>query len=105
MSLGICVKALNAIHFSKPIDLLFEFVPQLTLMLVLFGWMDYLIIAKWLHDWEGHTAHAPGVISIMINMFLDFGRVPEEVHPLVGDRANKETQHSLSLILLGIAAI
>jgi V-type H+-transporting ATPase subunit a len=48
MSLGILMKGFNAIHFKRPLDFLFEFVPQIILILVLFGWMDILIIAKWL---------------------------------------------------------
>ena len=48
MSLGICMKGFNAIHFKRPLDFIFEFVPQIILILALFGWMDILIISKWL---------------------------------------------------------
>jgi V-type H+-transporting ATPase subunit a len=48
MALGICMKAFNNIHFGKTIDFLFEFLPQIILLMVLFGWMDFLIIVKWL---------------------------------------------------------
>jgi len=49
MSLGILMKGFNAIHFKRPLDFLFEFIPQIILILALFGWMDILIIAKWLY--------------------------------------------------------
>jgi len=49
MSLGICMKGFNAIHFRSTIDFCFEFIPQILLILCLFGWMDILIIAKWLY--------------------------------------------------------
>jgi len=62
---------------------------MLTLLLVLFGWMDVLIIGKWLVDWtnvkiedivdgkkvikySGRNA-APAVIPTMINNFLNMG--------------------------------
>ena len=48
MSLGILMKGLNAIHFRNRLDFFYEFIPQLLLLFVLFGWMDILIIAKWL---------------------------------------------------------
>ena len=49
MSLGIFMKGFNALYFKRPMDFLFEFIPQIILLNVLFGWMDVLIIAKWLH--------------------------------------------------------
>ena len=48
MSMGIILKGVNAIHFKQPLDFFFEFLPQITLLLVLFGWMDALIVGKWL---------------------------------------------------------
>jgi hypothetical protein len=38
------------------IDFIFEFIPQIILLLALFGWMDVLIVAKWLEhkDAEGY---------------------------------------------------
>lgn len=52
MSLGICMKGLNAIYFNRPLDFIFEFIPQIILLNVLFGWMDVLIIAKWLYPFQ-----------------------------------------------------
>jgi len=50
-------------------------------MLALFGWMDLLIIMKWLTPWQmgdQDTTHsAPSIISAMISMFLNFGSIPE----------------------------
>ena len=52
MSIGIIVKAINATYHKDWIQFFFEFIPMLTLLLVLFGWMDVLIIGKWLIDWS-----------------------------------------------------
>lgn len=52
MCLGITMKAFNAVHFKRPVDFFFEFIPQIVMMLALFGWMDLLIILKWLGDWN-----------------------------------------------------
>jgi V-type H+-transporting ATPase subunit a len=88
MSLGICMKGFNALHFRNKLDFFFEFVPQIVLMLALFGWMDILIIAKWLYpkDIESNFVpddnmesdfnkvnKAPAIITTMIDMFLKLG--------------------------------
>jgi V-type H+-transporting ATPase subunit a len=81
MSLGIIIKGLNGYHFGRPYDIYHESLPQLILLLGLFGFMDYLIIQKWLTDWTGmnEEARAPGIVNVMINMFLNFGKVDLDV--------------------------
>ena len=53
MLLGIVVKGLNAAYFKRWAEFFFEFAPQLILMLSMFGYMDVLIVLKWLTDWTG----------------------------------------------------
>lgn len=55
MTLGIFVKAINSSYRKDWIEFFFEFLPMVTLLLVLFGWMDVLIIAKWLHNFDHVT--------------------------------------------------
>jgi V-type H+-transporting ATPase subunit a len=74
MTLGVLLKGSNALYFRHWIDFLFEFVPQLLILLAMFGFMDYLIIQKWLTDWQGRETYAPSVISTMIDMFLNGGK-------------------------------
>lgn len=52
MTFGICVKAMNSLHFKRKLDFYFEFIPQVIFMVVLFGYMDFLIIFKWLQNWD-----------------------------------------------------
>jgi V-type H+-transporting ATPase subunit a len=47
MVLGIFMKLLNGIHFRKPEDVLFEFLPQIIFMLSIFGYLCFIIIYKW----------------------------------------------------------
>lgn len=51
MTLGVFLKASNAIYFKKPLDFIFEFLPQIAFMTCLFAYMDFLIIYKWLVPW------------------------------------------------------
>ena len=63
MTLGINLKGLNAIFNRSAIDFFFEFLPQLVFLLALFGFMDLLIILKWLTDYSGREHDAPSVIT------------------------------------------
>ena len=74
MTLGVFVKATNTIHFCRWIDFIFEFVPQLLFLVLLFGYMDFLIVYKWTVDWSGNTANAPSIITTMINLPLKLGK-------------------------------
>jgi V-type H+-transporting ATPase subunit a len=47
MSMGITVKGFNAIAKGQWIVLIFEVICGLIILLGLFGWMDFLIIYKW----------------------------------------------------------
>ncbi len=75
MSLGVFLKACNSLYFRRYSDFLHEFVPQILLLLLLFGYMDFLIIIKWLTNYTGHEYMAPSVITTMINIPLNLGKV------------------------------
>jgi len=61
------MKALNALHFKRYVEFFFEFIPQIVLLVCLFGFMDLLIIVKWLTNWEDTVdASPPSIITMMI---------------------------------------
>jgi V-type H+-transporting ATPase subunit a len=70
MTLGLVVKALNCWYFKKKARMFIDVLPQIMFLLAIFGYMDYLIIFKWLHQW---TASAPSIITTMINIPMYFG--------------------------------
>jgi len=80
MTLGTCIKGLNALYFKRYLEFIFEVVTQIALLMCLFGFMDLLIIIKWVTDWDAKTAgtgqQAPGIISNMIIMFIGLGQKP-----------------------------
>lgn len=76
-------------------------------MTVLFGYMDFLIIYKWLVPWTPATIpYAPSIITTMINMPLKMGKTDDCCGgwPLWGTPGNTSQDH-IQLILLIIAAI
>lgn len=74
MTLGVFIKASNNIYFCRWLDFICEFIPQLIFMVLLFGYMDFLIVLKWLTDWGLYASDAPSVITTMINMPLKLGK-------------------------------
>ena len=91
MTLGIVIKGLNAAYFKRWAEFCFEFIPQLIVMLAMFGYMDLLIVLKWLTDYEGITHQAPSIIQTMIGMFLNQGAIPPNTKPIYGDEKTETT--------------
>ena len=93
MSLGICLKGCNDFYNRRAIDFLFEFIPQLVMFLCLFGFMDLMVIKKWLTDYSSDTSKAPAIINAMLNMAMNGGvpTAPNET-PLFGDPSSYDTQ-------------
>jgi len=102
MSLGIFMKAFNSLYFGRLVDFFFEFIPQICLLWSLFGFMNVLIIVKWLNNWEGRSNRAPSIISTMISMFLNQGAVEDDVDALLWDA---DTQQMISIVLLLVAFV
>jgi V-type H+-transporting ATPase subunit a len=63
MLLGICVKGLNDRKKGDKIGFYCEFIPQIIFLVCMFGYMDVLIVVKWLTDWTGKEKDAPAIIS------------------------------------------
>jgi len=108
MTMGILTKGTNAIYFKRWAVLLTEVFTGLVILGGLFGWMDYLIYAKWFYpldiedqqlvDPEGladdfnqdvgtrhpvfkgdyDNQHMPSIINIMINTIFGFGQPSEQ---------------------------
>eukprot|EP01095_Lingulamoeba_sp_RSL-Kostka_P008020 TRINITY_DN2626_c3_g1_i1.p1 TRINITY_DN2626_c3_g1~~TRINITY_DN2626_c3_g1_i1.p1 ORF type:complete len:845 (+),score=277.76 TRINITY_DN2626_c3_g1_i1:83-2617(+) len=96
MSVGIILSLFNHIHFKHKIDIFFEFIPKICFILCIFGYMDFLIILKWLINWT--DGEAPRLLNLMISMCLTPFSLEEQYKIFPG-------QHFIQLLLLGTAAI
>ena len=65
MIFGILMKGVNNLYFKNYLDFFCEFIPQLLFMICTFGWMDFIIIVKWLNVYPNNTD--PSIIETMIN--------------------------------------
>ena len=75
MVIGIILKGLNAAHEKNFTEFIFVFFPQVILMLIMFGYMDFLIFVKWNTTYECNF-FAPDIKSYLMNIFLKFGELP-----------------------------
>jgi V-type H+-transporting ATPase subunit a len=76
MVFGIFLKGVNIIYFKNTIDFIFEFIPQIIFMNILFGYMIVLIFIKWTINWkEVGVDKAPSIITLLLNIFLKGGDV------------------------------
>ena len=76
MTLGIVLKGLNALHEKDFSEFIFIFIPQILMMLILFGYMDFLIFIKWNTEYDCNFL-APDIKSYLMNIFLKPGQLPE----------------------------
>jgi V-type H+-transporting ATPase subunit a len=103
MALGISMRAFNAAQFGKWEVFCFEFLPQFILLICLFGYMDLLIIVKWLVPWHSMTdGNPPSIITAMINMALKGGEMPGTA--LIGDAEYNATLATY-LLLIGLICV
>jgi V-type H+-transporting ATPase subunit a len=102
MALGLVVKGLNCWHLGRKIRLLLDVLPQITFLLAVFGYMDFLIVYKWLHEWAAATA--PSIITTMIDIPLELGATTDCCggQPMWGTYGST-SQDKLQLFLLIIA--
>jgi V-type H+-transporting ATPase subunit a len=90
MTVGLFLKFLNGINFRQPLDIFFEFIPQVTFLLSIFGYLCFMIIYKWNQDYYAQdwfnahngitganvtistsgTQQAPLLLNELIFMFL-----------------------------------
>eukprot|EP01129_Flabellula_baltica_P007375 TRINITY_DN2864_c0_g1_i1.p1 TRINITY_DN2864_c0_g1~~TRINITY_DN2864_c0_g1_i1.p1 ORF type:complete len:802 (-),score=173.65 TRINITY_DN2864_c0_g1_i1:27-2432(-) len=94
MSLGLFIKMLNGCHFGYEMDIIGDFIPQIVLLLSIFGYLTFLIFYKFTYG----NSQSPLLLIVLIWMFLPGGGKDGEIFE------NTEFQHSLQTGLL-IAAV
>ncbi|RWS30062.1 V-type proton ATPase 116 kDa subunit a isoform 1-like isoform X1, partial [Leptotrombidium deliense] len=70
MLFGVILSLWNHRYFNHKLDIMCEFIPQVIFLLALFGYMDLLIISKWLTYGIHESGCAPSILVLIINMCM-----------------------------------
>lgn len=99
MTYSLCLSYMNARHFKTPIDIYGNFIPGMIFFQSIFGYLVFTIVYKWSIDWEVAGKSPPGLLNMLISMFLSPGTVDE---PLYGDGG---AQKFIQVVLVLLAVI
>ncbi|EDW59357.1 V-type proton ATPase 116 kDa subunit a 1 [Drosophila virilis] len=107
MVFGVCLSVENFVYFKKYSYILLQFVPQVIFLLMLFGYMVFMMFYKWVQYSPSTTdiANSPGCAPSVLIMFIDMILMKTET-PAKGCTASMfPAQRELETILFVVAII
>jgi len=104
MLLGVFISFGNHLHFKKPLNVFFDFIPQVLFMLSTFGYLVLLIFLKWLL--RKVNSDYGFLINVLINMFLSPGKIEKaRIGDQLKDVSYYKGQGPVQVVLVLIALV